>query len=80
MMTSVYRCFRHILHASCPLLDLLLSIFNALCGNHLLDLCLGESLQLGTTTNELSTKVDVGNGTLAVEGLEVSLDGGCIVS
>jgi hypothetical protein len=46
----------------------------------LLDLVLGQSLELGASTDKVSTEVDVGDGTLSVEGLEVGLDGIWIVS
>lgn len=43
--------------------------------NLLLDLVLGQCLELGASTNEVSTEVDVGDSTLSVERLEVGLDG-----
>jgi hypothetical protein len=47
-------------------LDLLHSL-RPLCGDPLLDLSLGQSLQFGASTNELSTEVDVGDSALTVE-------------
>ena len=40
-----------------------------------MDLSLGESLELGASTDELTIEVDVGDGSLTVEIFEVSLDG-----
>jgi hypothetical protein len=40
-----------------------------------LDLGLGEPLELRASTDEVSVKVDVGNGSLTIEVFEVSLDG-----
>ena len=50
--------------------------FTTLSGDHLLDLGLGESLELRASTDEVTVEVDVGNGSLSVEFLEVGLDGG----
>jgi len=54
--------------------------FTTLSGDHLLDLRLGESLELGASTDKVTVKVDVGNGSLSVEFLEVGLDGGWEIS
>ena len=43
--------------------------------DHLLDLSLGKSLELGTSTDELAIEVDVGDGSLTIEVFEVGLDG-----
>lgn len=48
--------------------------------NHLLDLVVGQGLELGASADEFSTEVDVGNSSLSVEGLEVCLDLGWDVS
>jgi hypothetical protein len=52
----------------------------SLSRDHLLDLSLGKSLELGTSTDKVTVEVDVGDGTLSVELLEVGLDGGWDVS
>ena len=47
-----------------------------LSSDHLLDLVLGKSLELGASTDEFTTEVDVGDGSLSVKFLEVGLNGG----
>jgi len=54
--------------------------FTTLSGDHLLDLGLGESLELRASTDKVTVKVDVGNGSLSVKFLEVGLDGGWEIS
>jgi hypothetical protein len=51
-------------------------ILPTLGSDHLLDLILGESLELGASTDEFTAEVDVGDSSLSVEFLEVGLDGG----
>lgn len=50
-----------------------------LSSDHLLDLVLGKSLELGASTDEFTAEVDVGNGSLSVELLEVGLNGGWLL-
>jgi len=52
------------------------SFHRFLSRDHLLDLVLGKSLEFGASTDEFTTEVDVGDGSLSVEFLEVGLDGG----
>jgi hypothetical protein len=52
------------------------SFHRFLSSDHLLDLVLGESLELGTSTDEFTAEVDVGDSSLSVEFLEVGLDCG----
>jgi hypothetical protein len=52
------------------------SFHRFLSSDHLLDLVLGESLELGASTDEFTAEVDVGNGSLSVEFFEVGLDCG----
>ena len=52
------------------------SFHRFLSSDHLLDLVLGKSLELGASTDEFTTEVDVGDGSLSVKFLEVGLNGG----
>lgn len=46
-------------------------------GDELLELWLGHLLEIGASANELLSDVDVWDGSLAVQLLEVGLDLGC---